>query len=448
MKQFTNNPRKITKKQFERLRETLEEYGDLSGVVHDLDTDEIIGGNQRAMALNLQEPIITERFNPPQEDGTAALGYFEVEGQRFTYRAITGWSDEKRRLANLVANHGGGTDDWDILANYDVEELFKAGFDDEMMASMKSAATALELLLSSEKQEPKDTPPRVDAAERLQKKWQTEPLQLWRIGDHRLYIGDSTEATAVENLMEGTSADLIYTDPPYGVSYEGALNEGARDWAKISNDDLRGTGLQEFLTAAFTHMHAATKENAAFYCWHASRNQREFENALNAAGFTVRQQLIWNKGMVLGHADYHWAHEPLFYGVKTGQSRHWFGDRSGKTIMGARRTDISKMRKEELQAIIEAMLDATTTWEIDRDTVVNYQHSTQKPIKLALRAITNNSLEGETVIDFFAGSGSTGIAAANLGRIARMIELDPGYAAVILERFKETFPDLKIERIK
>jgi DNA modification methylase len=282
---------------------------------------------------------------------------------------------------------------------------------------------------------PEDVEPQIDKAEELRVKWGVESGQLWQLGEHRLVCGDCTDRAVVERVMGGEKADLVFTDPPYGVSYVGQNNPGGRNWNALENDELRGTELQEFIRNAFINIYEFTNDDTALYCWHASSTQREFENALNECGYEVKQQLIWNKGMVLGHSDYHWAHEPVFYCRKTGQKTHWFGFRTDKTILGERRSQLQKFTKETLLQIVMNMLDTSTTWEIDRDSVVEYQHSTQKPVRLAERAISNSSMEGTGVIDFFLGSGTTLIACERLGRKCRAVEISPAYVAVAIQRW-------------
>ena len=280
-----------------------------------------------------------------------------------------------------------------------------------------------------------DSDPRMDEADRLQKKWGTKIGQVWKLGDHRIMCGDSTNSENVDTLMQGELADMSFTDPPYGVSYVGTNNPNGRSWDMIENDDLRGDSLLQFLVAAFENMYRTLKDDTASYVWYASSTHMQFENALNLAGFEVKEQLIWNKGMVLGHSDYHWAHEPLLYCRKKNQKTTWYGDRTNKTILRARRTELNSLKKEELVQILKNLMDSSTNWEIDKDSVRTYSHPTQKPVALAYRAIVNSSEEGAVVQDLFSGSGTTLIACENTDRKARVMEFSPGYVAVAIERW-------------
>jgi DNA modification methylase len=284
----------------------------------------------------------------------------------------------------------------------------------EVAETLRLVDTEIPIGVASEEKEVKDAEPQVDKAEELNKKWQVKQGDVWQLGDHRLMCGDSTKPSDVEILMGGALADMIFTDPPYGVSYVGTNSPNGKDWQMIKNDDLRGDGLYDFLLVAFKNL---------------------FEQALNQAGFTVKQQLIWNKGMVLGHSDYHWAHEPVLYCKKTDQSTSWYGDRTGKTMLRARRSELNNLKKEDLVQILKNMMDESSVWEIDRDQAVKYQHPTQKPVTLAIRALCNSSQPENIVLDLFSGSGSTLIACENTERVCYGMELDPKYCAVILQRY-------------
>lgn len=282
------------------------------------------------------------------------------------------------------------------------------------------------------------TTPQDDQVPEVPKKPKTKAGDIYDMGKHRLICGDSTDAKVWARLMGKDQARMIFTDPPCGVSYvEIQTSADGKNWKDIAGDELRGKQLQDFLTMVFSAAAKHSVENAAFYVFHASRNQIIFETALAAAGFKVKQQLIWNKGMSLGRSDYHWAHEPLFYGSKARANCEWFGDRRGKTILTLPPREIQRLKKEQLVEILQAILDGTTVWDLQRDAVQTYMHPTQKPVALAARGIRNNSKPGELVLEPFAGSGSTLIAAEVTERGCRAIEMDPGYCDVIVERWEE-----------
>jgi DNA modification methylase len=219
-----------------------------------------------------------------------------------------------------------------------------------------------------------------------------------------------------------------------------------RKWEMIKNDNLRGDGLVQFLFLAFENAMKYTKENIALYCWYASKIHIQFEVALVSAGWEVKQQLIWNKGMTLGFADYHWSHEPLLYCKKKDQTTEWYGDRTAKTILRQRRTELTLLKKSELVQIIRNLLDDSTTWEIDREKVLNYMHPTQKPVTLAGRAMINSCPESGIVLDLFGGSGSTMVAGEQADRPVYMMEIDPVYCHIILDRMHKFNPEIRIEK--
>ena len=214
--------------------------------------------------------------------------------------------------------------------------------------------------------------------------------------------GDSTDFGAVTDLMDGKLADMIFTDPPYNVAYEGKTKEALT----IQNDEMGDKQFYEFLLAAHNNMAMVTKDGGAIYVCHADSEGLNFRNALVEAGFLLKQCLIWVKqSMVMGRQDYQWRHEPILYGWKDGGSHYFTDDRT-----------------------------QTTVWEIDRPSR-NEEHPTMKPIELCARAIKNSSKKDDIVLDLFGGSGSTLIAAEQTGRTCYTMELGPNYADVIRKRY-------------
>ena len=277
-----------------------------------------------------------------------------------------------------------------------------------------------------------------------------EPIALlgdvYMLGDHRLMCGDSTKPEDVEKLMAGDIADMVFTDPPYGVSYVGTNNLNGKEWQMIANDDLRGDSLFQFLAHAFKNLADNLKSDGAFYVWFASCNHIEFETALKMAGLRVKQELIWDKGMVLGHSDYHWTYEPCLYGTHKDKNCTWYGDRTQKTFLAMNRTEIRDLKKEELIDILLRLHEGRSCWRISRDNTTEYIHPTQKPIALAGRGIKNSSCAGQIVLDLFGGSGSTMMACEQLGRKARIMEFDPKYCDKIITRW-ERYTGMKAEKL-
>ena len=228
--------------------------------------------------------------------------------------------------------------------------------------------------------------------------------QVYQLGDHRLMCGDSTNFEHVNKLMDGKEADLLITDPPYNVSYEGKTS----DKLTIQNDSMSDEDFREFLKKAFSTAEQVLKKGGGFYIWHADSEGYNFRGACYDVGLTVKQCLIWNKNsMVMGRQDYHWKHEPCLYGWKDGASHTWNNNRKQTTVI-----------------------------EWDRPTA-NKIHPTMKPVGLFEYQIKNSTFKGENVLDLFGGSGTTIIACENSKRNAYVMELDPKYVSVIIKRWEE-----------
>ena len=220
------------------------------------------------------------------------------------------------------------------------------------------------------------------------------------LGKHRLMCGDSTLVEDVAKLCDGKVADMIFTDPPYNVDYEGGTG------MKIQNDKQKDADFFEFLTKAFNNMAANVKNGGSIYCCHADTEGINFRTAFKSAGFKLAECLIWVKNsLVLGRQDYHWRHEPILYGWKEGASHYFVDDRTQDTV-----------------------------WEYNKPKN-NDLHPTMKPLELVGKAIKNSSKKGERVLDLFGGSGSTLIASEQIDRCALLMELDEKYVDVIVKRY-------------
>lgn len=239
---------------------------------------------------------------------------------------------------------------------------------------------------------------------------------IWVLGRHRLMCGDSTDAADVALLMDGNKADMLLTDPPYNVDYTGKASE--LETRKIENDKMKDSAFQDFLTSAFSNAAENMKAGGVFYIWHADSEGLNFRVACKKAGFQVRQCLIWNKNaMVMGRQDYQWKHEPCLYGWKDGASHLWASDRKQTTVL-----EFEKPQKNNL-------------------------HPTMKPIKLFDYQIKNNTKGDDIVLDLFGGSGTTIMAAEQNGRRGFVMEYDPRFVDVIVDRW-EQFTGMKAKKIK
>ena len=323
------------------------------------------------------------------------------------------------------------------LADNKTNEL--ATWDDELLAleladiKLDMADFGFEPVVVVDEKEPEEDDYEVVLPD--QSKTRTNYGELWQLGKHRLMVGDATNPKDIARLMGGEKADLVMTDPPYNVDVKGSDNK------KILNDNMGDAEFEEFLYGAFINLNENLKDGGAFYIWHASRSQREFENALNRNGLYVRQQIIWNKNsLVLGRADYQWKHELCFYGWKEG-SHYFIDDRTQTTVQELEQTELTKLKKEDLIKLLEEIMSYETTVINEAKPQRNPDHPTMKPIRLIGRLVKNSSRPGEKVLDLFGGSGSTLVACEQLGRTCYINELDPRYADVIIDRYEELTGD-------
>ena len=270
--------------------------------------------------------------------------------------------------------------------------------------------------------------------------------EIYQLGNHRLMVGDSTNKEDVRALTDGAQMDLLVTDPPYNVDYNG----GTEDAMTIENDNMGKEHFVEFLTAAFENGAEALRPGGGFYIWHAESTAGEFIKALEAAELEFRQRLIWVKSsLVLGRQDFQWKHEPCFYGWKEGAAHYFTADRTNTTVIEDA-PNINAMNKDELKDYIKDLKDVidegSTILRADKPSS-SRQHPTMKPVKLMAHHLAYSTRQGENVIDLFGGSGSTLMAAEQLGRNCYIMEFDPKYADVIITRWEE-FTGQEAELIK
>lgn len=330
---------------------------------------------------------------------------------------VSGWSDAQKRAYVLADNKLALNAGWDN--NLLLEELHAI---DEMGFNIELAGFDLDDLmddvLGGEDEDVVPEPPATPV---------TVEGDVWLLGDHRLMCGDGTDKSSLQILMNSGSADLLVTDPPYNVGYTGKT----KDSLTIKNDSMEDGDFRAFLTAAYSAADSVMREGASFYVWHADSEGFNFRAAAVDVGWKIRQCLVWVKNtMVLGRQDYQWKHEPCLYGWKDGASHYWGGDRKQTTVL-----DFDKPAR-------------------------NGEHPTMKPLELISYQIKNSSKRGWSVLDMFGGSGSTLIAAENLDRKCFIMELDPKYCDVIINRWQKVsaqkavlegdgrnFDELKAERV-
>lgn len=431
------NPRKISDKQLERLVRSIlifPEMQTLRPIVID-ETYTALGGNMRYRALTAISEKSPAEVNMMLANG--CKGYAQkTEAERQNLRDYwAAWladptaiivradqlTEEQKREFIIKDNVAFGEwDDETLTEDFDPDELLDWGLGD----------------LDDEPEDndaDEDDYGEEDAANAPTR---CNPGDVWELGRHRLMCGDSTKEADVAKLMGGEQTDLLLTDPPYNVDYQG----GTKDKMKIANDNMDDVAFVSFLTAAFNCAIQAMRPGAAFYVWHADSKGYEFRTALKEVGLTLRETLIWVKNaLVLGRQDYQWRHEPCLYGWKDGAAHYFVDDRSQSTVIEDAGVDYRKLKKDELLKLVLQLTDVsvpnTVIYE-DKPTK-NDIHPTMKPVKLIARLIKNSTKQEQLVLDLFGGSGSTLIACEQINRKCFTMEYDPKYCDAIIDRWEK-----------
>jgi DNA modification methylase len=372
---FAKNPRTHSEAQIAQIAASIAEFGFTNPILVDSQAG-VLAGHGRLLAarkLNLKEVpvIILDHLTEAQK-----RAYVLVDN-RLALNA--GWDEEMLRL-ELAA-----------LRDEDFN-LDLIGFEDEELSQLLAADEASEGLADE------------DAIPEIPDNPITVAGDLWLLGHHKLLCGDATCSSDTDRLMAADAADLVFTDPPYNVDYEGYTEQRLT----IRGDRMSSERFTRFQREAFASLRTATKPGASLYICHSSSWQREFQNALEAAGFEVRCQIIWAKNtFAWGFGRYKFQHEPIFYCHVAGQSDPWYGDKSQSTL-----------------------------WQENKP-AANRLHPTMKPVELIERALVNSSKAGDIVVDLFGGAGSTLIGCERKGRKARLMEIDPKYVDCTVRRWQE-----------
>lgn len=427
LKPAAYNPRKALKPgdpEYEKLAASIETHGYIDPIVINEDGT-IIGGHQRRTVM-------------------MDLGYKEVEV------IIVDIPDKNDEIAaNIALNQISGEFEKDALMGLLIQ-LESAGYD--TMAAGFNSSDLSELFAEVDlTQEANDD--NYDVEKALQEAEEAEPVtrfgDIWQLGEHRLMCGDASDFSDIGILMAGSSADLILTDPPYNVDYEAKDKSLERSYKRnttrktneILNDKMAEDDFYNFLFKIFSNYCDIAREGAAVYVFHADIEGLTFRQAFDAAGFKLAQVLIWEKNQfVIGRQDYHWRHEPILYGWKEGAAHYFIDDRSQDTVFIEDDIDFKAMKKDDLIAYIEqirAQLSARTSVQYEKKPARSDMHPTMKPLPLVGRLMTNSSRRGDLVADFFGGSGTTVMAAEQLGRVAYLMEISPKYCDVIIKRWEE-----------
>lgn len=364
LKKYHKNAKKHPKEQVNRIANSIKEFGMCDPIGVWGKDNLIIEGHGRLMALK-------------------KLGYTEAPIIRLDHLS------EEQRKAYTLAHNKSAESEWDFEI---LSDELKSIVDIDMMD--------FGFDLSLDEEEPKvieDEIPEIPVEPKA------KYGDIYQLGNHRLMCGDATVLEDVRTLMNDNKADLLLTDPPYNVDYEGKT----KDSLKIKNDNMGDNQFKQFLTDSFSNANEVMKEGASFYIWHADSEGYNFRSACKDVSWKVRQCLIWNKNtMVMGRQDYQWKHEPCLYGWKDGASHNWYSDRKQTTVL-----EFNKPSKSEL-------------------------HPTMKPLDLFAYQMKNSTAKGDIVLDLFGGSGTTLMVSEQLDRNAYIMELDPRYVDAIINRWE------------
>jgi DNA modification methylase len=386
-----------------------------------------------------RQPIVVDEEMVIIAGHTRLLAAQQIGLSEVPVHIATDLSDVQIKAYRIADNKTHEFSQWDEeLLALEMEELQKQGLDldltafdsadiDHLLATLQS-----DTLVASEEHVP-ETP--------------EEPItkagDIWQLGNHRLICGDSTSADSYSKLLGDESVDMVFTDPPYNVDYQGTAG-------KIANDAMADAEFASFLQKAFCCMHNVMNTGAPFYVCYGDKEAVNFRTALTKAKLKISSCVIWKKNQfVLGRLDYQQMHEPILYGWKVGKTHTWHGGRNRRSIVETGETlPIEPIEKDKYQLIIDEKIYllsgkninieevAMSVVEIDKP-LNNDLHPTMKPVALIEQFLTNSSKRNAIVLDCFGGSGSTLIACEKLGRKARLIELEPKFCDVIVKRWEE-----------
>ena len=375
---YINNARTHNEEQITKLRSSLREFGFINPVIIDRECN-VIAGHGRILAA-------------------------KAEGIEEIPCVFADHLTEAQKKAYIIADNRMAQDaGWDEeLLRIEIEALQAESFDIALTGFEEQEIADLFALESDSEVEEDD----FDLNDALEKAAFVQKGDIWQVGRHRLMCGDATNEEEVEKLMDGKKANLIVSDPPYGVSFQSS------DGLSIKNDSMKGEEFYQFLLKAFQNMASHLTKGGAAYIFHADTEGLNFRRAFVDAGFHLAGCCIWVKNsLVLGRSDYQWQHEPVLYGFMKNGKHSWYSDRS-----------------------------QTTIWNFDKPKR-NKNHPTSKPLDLLAYPIGNSSQANGIVVDTFGGSGSTLMACEKTNRICYMMELDEKYASVILRRYVEDTED-------
>lgn len=420
LKPYERNAKQHGKEQVDRIARSIRELGFLSPCLIDQEMN-VIAGHGRILAAK------------------------ELGWETVPCVFIEGLTEEERKAYILADNRLTEMGEWDMdlvqqelaaLADADFD-ISLTGFDTDLRFDDSMAQITDDGWTAEDEQAAEEPRSRIG--------------DIYQLGNHRLMCGDSTDPEMVAALMNGAIADLLVTDPPYGVSYEDKLdylNRAAdkehvnrkKGKQKITGDNNE-KDLQKLLEAAFANADKNMRQGAVFYIWLPDRKYPEFQKAVGGQNWEIKQTLIWVKNSFIpGLQDYQWNHEPCIYGWKTGAAHYFLDSRKQRTVIENPLPDLDSMKKDEMKALLQKIFDEEQTQRTtihEQKPLKSDLHPTMKPVKLIARLIRNSSQPGEAVLDLFGGSGTTMMACQQMDRRCFMMEFDPHYADVIVDRWEK-----------
>lgn len=395
---YENNAKLHPQEQIEQIKKSILEFGNNDPIAVDKN-NVIIEGHGRLIALK-------------------ELGYEEVEVIKLGHL-----TDEQRKAYTLIHNKLTMNTDFDIELLMEelqsIEDIDMSFFDFDL---------GIEEIETVEEDN-------FDVTEALEEIEEPKSIrgQIYKLGNHRLMVGDSTDVKDVEKLMDGEKADLLFTDPPYNVNVSNSQG------MTIENDNMSNDEFKDFLNNAFKCASSSLKDGGAFYIWHADSETVNFRTTCTDNDLLVKQCLIWVKnGFNFGRQDYKWKHEPCLYGWKDGAAHYFVEEYNNPTVIEDN-LDINSLKKDEMKKLLEELLSPNIPSTIIHEDkpLKNDLHPTMKPLKLCADLIANSSRKEEKVLDLFGGSGSTLMVCEQLNRKCFMMEYDPKYADVIINRWEQ-----------
>lgn len=424
LKGWQDNPRTIDDKAIKGLSNSINDFGDISGITFNTQTGRLVTGHQRINILRGLSGIevnveVTKTFQEPTKQGTVAIGYITVDGEPFALRVVS-WDEKKEALANIGANNA-----W-IQGEFINEKLSEI-FNDYRMEELETYRLDKLVPLNMEEVEVLEDDHVLDKEKKS--KYDIQEGDVYQLGNHYLICGDSTKAETYKKLLGNKKVDMIFTDPPYNVNYtpsagSGYSKEKYAHSGAIFNDNKDAESFFEFITDLSVQLYDFSKKSAVLFMWYAHKNHGLFRGGAEQAAWKYMQNIIWIKErFVLSFGNlFHIAYEPCLVFIKDHKDYKY----------NKKYTNVEDVwnRPETLET------EDFDAWKVQRDMTDEYVHPTQKPIRLAVNALKRCTEKGDSVLDAFGGSGSTMMACEQMDRVCYTIELDPYYCSQIIERWE------------